>query len=366
MIPATEPTTPMMSERPSTSQRPAAGRHPLLVGEVAQAHDGSLGGAHALIDAIADAGAGAVKFQTHLAHAESTLAEPWRTPFSPQDASRYEYWERMEFTEAQWQGLVDHARSRELAVISSPFSPEAVDLLERVGVDVWKVASGEVTNLPLLERLAGDGREILLSSGMSTWSELDQAVTACRAGGAPVTVLQCNTAYPCPPEKIGLNVLGDLAARYGSPVGLSDHSGTIYPGLAAVTLGASVVEVHVTLSRKAFGPDVAASVTDTELAQLAEGIAFLHSALTSPVDKDHEAAGLGELRTVFGRSVVARRALPAGHVLEAGDLAAKKPGGGIPASQIGRFVGHRLRRPLAADEQLRSADVEPEPTVASR
>src|SRR5262245_49617347 len=129
----------------------------MIIGEVAQAHDGSLGMAHCFIDAIAQAGADAVKFQTHIAAAESTSTEPWRVKFSPQDATRYDYWRRMEFTEGQWQGLKHHVEDRGLKFLSSPFSLEAVDLLTRVGVAAWKIASGEAGNIPLFERIAGTG-----------------------------------------------------------------------------------------------------------------------------------------------------------------------------------------------------------------
>jgi len=148
----------------------------IVVGEVAQAHDGSLGFAHAFIDAIASAGADAVKFQTHIASAESTLAEPWRVRFSSQDATRYDYWKRMEFSEVAWHGLKKHAEERNLWFLSSPFSLEAIELLERVGVAAWKVASGETSNLPFLERLTRDGRPVLLSTGMSSTEEIDRAV----------------------------------------------------------------------------------------------------------------------------------------------------------------------------------------------
>ena len=140
---------------------------PFVVAEVAQAHDGSLGLAHAFIDAIADAGVDAVKFQTHIADAESTRDEPFRVALSTQDTSRFDYWRRMEFTEDAVVGLASHARERGLVFFSSPFSLEAVDLLERVGVPLWKVGSGEVTNRPLLERLAATGLPVVLSTGMS-------------------------------------------------------------------------------------------------------------------------------------------------------------------------------------------------------
>ena len=140
----------------------------MVIGEVSQSHDGSLGMAHAFIDAIAKAGADAVKFQTHIAAAESTPQEPWRVKFSKQDASRYDYWKRMEFTSEQWQGLADHAQEKGLIFLSSPFSVEAVGLLERIGMPAWKVASGEVNNKVLLDAMLKTRKPILLSSGMST------------------------------------------------------------------------------------------------------------------------------------------------------------------------------------------------------
>src|SRR5436309_2202786 len=212
--------------------------------------------AHAFIDAIARAGADGVKFQTHIAAAESTPSEPWRIQFSRQDEARYDYWKRMEFTESQWHELKRHADHLGLLFLSSPFSLEAVELLERVGVAAWKVASGEVSNVPMFERMSATGLPMLLSSGMSSLEEIDEVVQRVKQKGLPLAVLQCTTAYPCPPEKVGLNLIPEFRARYGCAIGLSDHSGTIYPGLAAATLGIEVLEVHVAFSREMFGPDV--------------------------------------------------------------------------------------------------------------
>ncbi len=330
-----------------------------VIGEVGQAHDGSLGTAHAFIDAIADAGADAVKFQTHIAAAESRTDEPWRVRFSYEDDTRYQYWQRMEFTGQAWDGLRRHAADRGLEFLSSPFSLEAVELLARVGVGAWKIASGEVANPPLLEAVAHTGQPVLLSSGMSSWGELDAAVDGLRRGGAgPLAVLQCTSAYPTTPECLGLNVLSEIRARYGCAAGLSDHSGTIFPSLAAVVLGGRVLEVHVTLSRRMFGPDVAASVTNEELRLLVDGVRYIEAALGSPVDKDSIAAELAPMRTLFGRSLVAARPLPAGHTIEASDLTAKKPGGGIPPTGLDAVVGRRLRRALRADEPLSGEDIE--------
>ncbi len=332
----------------------------VVIGEVGQAHDGSLGTAHAFIDAIADAGADAVKFQTHIAAAESRTDEPWRVRFSYQDDTRYEYWQRMQFTADGWAGLRRHVEDRGLAFLSSPFSLDAVELLRRVGVAAWKVASGEVANPPLLDAVAQTGQPVLLSSGMSGWTELDNAVERLRAAGAgPLAVLQCTSAYPVEPERVGLNVLGEIHERYRCAAGLSDHSGTIFPSLAAVALGARALEVHVTLSREMFGPDIPASVTTGELRTLVDGVRYLEAALAAPVDKDAMANEMEPIRTLFGRSLVAQRALPAGHVLAISDLTAKKPGGGIPPGRLEALTGRRLRRALSSDEPLNDEDIEP-------
>ncbi|MGE0433712.1 MAG: N-acetylneuraminate synthase family protein [Planctomycetota bacterium] len=329
------------------------GRPCLIIAEVAQAHDGSLGTAHAYIDAAAKAGADAVKFQTHIADAESSAAEQFRVRFSKQDTTRKDYWRRMEFSREQWQGLAEHARGLGLIFLSSPFSEEAVELLEGIGVPAWKVASGEITTLPLLRRMIATGVPMLFSSGMSRWDDLDTAVCIARAGGVPFALMQCTTAYPCPPERIGLNVMSELRERYAVPVGLSDHSGTIHSGVAAVALGANLLEVHITFSRDSFGPDVPASLTTAELAELVRGVRFVEKALHSPVDKEVEAEVTAELRATFGKRVVAARDLPAGHVLTVADLACKKPGvPGIPAARLDAVVGRTLRRPLGVDDPI--------------
>jgi N-acetylneuraminate synthase len=336
----------------------APGAGCLIIGEVAQAHDGSLGAAHALLDAIAAAGADAVKFQTHIAAAESTPGEPWRVKFSPQDATRYDYWKRMEFTEPQWRGLRKHAEERGLLFLSSPFSIEAVELLERVGVAAWKVASGEVGNAPMFDRMLATGRPFLISSGMSPLSELDAAVRRVQSSGLPLAVLQCTSAYPCPPERVGLNLIPFFRERYGSEVGLSDHSGTIYPGLAAAALGIDVLEIHVTHSREMFGPDVPASVTTTELRQLVDGVRFIERMRVSPVDKDAQAGELLPLRSLFTKSIVARTDLPVGTLLREEHLALKKPGTGIPAGRMHEVLNRRLARAVVADTLLMEEDLE--------
>jgi N-acetylneuraminate synthase len=264
----------------------------------------------------------------------------------------------MEFSEEHWVGLKRHAEERGLVFLSSPFSGEAVDLLERLGMVAWKVASGEVSNAPLLERLLATKRPLLLSSGMSALAELDATVARAQAASVPIAVLQCTTAYPCPPERIGLNLLPFFRERYGCPVGLSDHSGTTFAGLAAAALGCDVLEVHVTLSREMFGPDVPASVTTAELRQLVEGVRFIERMRASPVDKDAAAGDVVAMRHLFTKSVVARMDLPAGTVLLHDHLSFKKPGTGIPSERVGSVLGRPLRRAVARDQLLTWEDLD--------
>jgi N-acetylneuraminate synthase len=214
-----------------------------------------------------------------------------------------------------------------------------------------------VTNHPLLERMAHTGRPVLLSSGMSTWAELDAAVAVVQPH-APLALFQCTTSYPCPAEKTGLNVLAQLRERFGVPVGLSDHSATVFAGLAAASLGANLVEVHVCFSRGQFGPDTGSSLEPAELAELVRGISWIEKALAHPVNKDVEAAEHADVKRIFGKSIVAAHDLPAGTVLGASVLALKKPGTGLPAHRWSSLLGRTLKKPVARDACLAEDDLD--------
>lgn len=275
-----------------------------IVAEVAQAHHGSIDLAHAYVEAVADAGADAVKMQCHIAEAESWPDEPWRVQPKWGNETRFEYWKRMEFTLQQWRGLSSHAHERGLGFIVSPFSIEAVEIASPL-VDAWKVASGEVAHWELLSRIEDTQLPVIFSSGMTTLRETKKVASGYNFTG--VAVLQCTSIYPCPPERVGLNVLQALRdinpdLRYAHepswPVGLSDHSGTIYAGLAAVTLGAEILEAHVKLSNYDPGPDATSSITIEQLKQLVEGCRFIEKA-KAPVEKDAMAEELKETRELF-------------------------------------------------------------------
>ena len=334
------------------------GHTPYLIAEVAQAHDGSLGFAHTFIDAAAEAGADAVKFQTHFADDESTQDEPFRVKFSKQDSSRYNYWKRLEFTDEEWAGLVEHAKEKKLTFLSSAFSPKAMDLLERLGMPAWKIASGEVLSPGFLERMSVSGKPILLSTGMSTYAEVEASVKMLQERKAPLAVLQCTSRYPTSYEDIGLNVIAEFRRSFGCPVGLSDHSGRIYTAVIAMARGADLIEAHITLDKRMFGPDTSSSLTVEEFAMLNESRKAQAAIDAHPVNKDVMAAELKEVRSLFQKSAAVVRPLPAGTVLTRDMLTAKKPGTGIPAQEIGKLAGRRLARAFQPDRILTWSDID--------
>ncbi len=329
-----------------------------IIAEVAQAHDGSLGMAHSYVDAVAAAGADAIKFQTHIAAAESSLDEPFRVNFSRQDNTRYDYWRRMEFTPEQWQGLAEHCHRVGITFLSSPFSLEAVELLSRVGMAAWKVGSGEVNNPFMLKAMAENGSPVLLSSGMSDWNEIDSAVKTLSQLNVPFGLFQCTSKYPTPLSEVGLNIVEEMREKFKVPVGLSDHSGQIYPGLSAMAQGVDLLEVHVVFSREMFGPDVAASITLTDLKQITEARDAFQTMSSNPVDKNTMAAELQPLRQLFNKSVALRVSQPAGTLLQQEMLTLKKPGTGIPAMSLNGCVGRRLTDAVSADRVLNWEDLE--------
>jgi len=334
------------------------GYPPFLIVEIGQAHDGSLGTAHAFIDIVADSGADAIKFQTHIAECESTRDEPFRVTFSRQDKTRYDYWKRTEFTEDEWKGLADHAREQGLVFLSSAFSVAAVALLDSLGIPAWKVGSGEFRSLDLIDCMLATGKPIFLSTGMSRWSEIGYAVDYIRNAGGEIGLFQCTSEYPTSLNRVGLNIIDEMRSRYECILGLSDHSGTVWPSIAAMARGIDLLEVHLTLHKKAFGPDVAASLTPDELKCLVEARDAYTEMDGNPVDKDMIAEELAQMRELFTKSVSPVRELKAGEVLEPGMLTLKKPGTGISADKMEKLYGRKLVKDVARDSLLQYIDLD--------
>lgn len=318
------------------------GQRCFLVAEVGQAHDGSLGIAHSYIDAVAEAGVDAIKFQTHIAEAESTLEDKFRTNFSYEDSTRYEYWKRMEFTEKQWVGIKDHCDSLGIIFLSSAFSVEAVELLNGIGMSAWKVGSGEINNPLILEAMLRTSKPILLSSGMSNWNEIDESISILSEKKAEYAIFQCTSKYPTSLEEIGLNVLREMKSRYKVPIGLSDHSGSTSSAYSAIANNADILEFHIAFNKKIFGPDTKSSLDFNQLNQVVRFRDDNFKIESNPVDKDKMAKELITMKELFNKSLVLRKSLKKGSIIKKEDLTAKKPGTGIPVQQIDECIGKKI------------------------
>lgn len=331
---------------------------PFIIAEIAQGHDGSLGNALSFIDAAKACGADAIKFQTHIASEESTRTEPWRVPFSKQDVTRYEYWERTGFPLEQWRLLKQRADEVGIAFMSSPFSIKACEWLAELNVPAWKLASGEVHNRELIDWVSATGKPIILSSGLSSVGETVTLAQELSGRGNDIAVLHCTTSYPTPAPEVGLNILSRYLEELDVPVGLSDHSGAVYPGIVATYLGASVLEVHLAWHEGMFGPDTSSSLTPQGLSELVKGVDFAYRMRVGAVDKDEQLGRLAKERSIFRRSLVANQDIPAGTVLEEGHLGYKKPGGGLSFDERDRLLGRRTRSSIGKDQMLAVDDVE--------
>jgi len=328
-----------------------------IIAEIAQAHDGSLGMAHSFIDAVAKTGADGIKFQTHIAESETTVNEPWRVTFSKQDKSRFDYWKRMEFEKDQWLGLKKHTNHNNLLFLSSPFSIEAFDLLNDIGVHAWKVASGEITNYPMIEKMAKTKLPIWLSTGMSNYEEISNVVDYIKTFKSKYAIFQCTSSYPTTPDQVGLNILIDFKSKYNCDIGLSDHSGTIFPSLAAATLGANILEIHVTFSKDMFGPDVSSSITISELKTLVEGVRYIESMISNPLDKEDIFQDMYEMRNIFMKRIVTKAPIKKNEKFSEKNTTVKKSNIGLSAIHWGKIINSKTDKDLPAEHWVSIEDI---------
>ncbi len=325
-----------------------------IIAEVGLAHEGSLGIAHSFIDAVASSGADAIKFQTHIAEKESSKNEPFRVNIFPQDKNRYDYWVRTSFNEKQWFELKKHAEEKNLLFLSTPFSIEAAELLMRIGIKCWKVGSGETNNIILLEKLSKFKLPILLSSGMSYINELDFCINFLKNKNIPTLLMQCCSKYPCPPEDYGLNIINEFKKRYDIPIGYSDHSGNLSTPIAAASLGADAVEMHVTWSKECFGPDSKASLDFNEFRTCVNSIRNIEKSLLNPINKDKEADNLTEMRYLFTKGLIASVDIKKGTIITSNLIDSKKPCDGISVFKYREVLGKTVLSDIPKGSPIKS------------
>lgn len=320
-----------------------------VIAEIGVNHNGDVALAKDLIDASAEAGADAVKFQTFFADelvTRSAAKAPYQKENTGKDESQHKMLKALELSEAEFLDLNDHCKAKDIAFLSTPFSQGAADLLERVGVNAFKISSGDLTYLQMLDHIGRKGRPIILSSGMGTVSEIEDAVRTIElTGNHQISILHCVSNYPASAEDCNLAAMDTIARAFGYAVGWSDHTTGGAITLAAVARGARIIEKHITLDCAMDGPDHAASMEPSDFNDLVRGIRDVERS----IGNGRKGPTTAELDTaaVARRSLVAADDLPKGHFLVEEDIRILRPGTGLPPKQLPLLVGRTLAAPLA-------------------
>lgn len=340
------------------AQKPFGDGGPLLLAEIGQAHEGSVGLAFGMIDAVKQAGFDGVKFQVHHPATESTLDEIFRPGSGIRDKNRLEYWKRTSFGPEQWEELVLHARDQQLLAVPSTFSMRSIELMSQIGVDAWKIGSAEALQRWFLRAIAGMKQPTILSTGMSTWEEIEMGVDILLPNVPWLAVLQSTSAYPVALPDVGLGVMSEIGSKFDVAIGLSDHSGSVVPAMVALSRGAKVIEVHATYSKSMPGPDSKASLTFEEMRTLSDFRDDLAQLDSTRLSKDELAIELASMRAIFGRSIAPAIPIPMGTRIEEDLLLPKKPGGGIPFEQVQDVVGKTAKKDLDPNRLITWEDIE--------
>ncbi len=323
----------------------------LIIAEAGVNHNGDIKTALRLVEVAAESGADVVKFQTFIAQNLATRHTP-KAEYSKSttDAaeSHLDMIRKLELSREMHEELISYCDERGMMFLSSPFDEESADLLSSMEVAAFKIPSGEITNLPFLTHVARKGKPMIVSSGMSYLGEVETAVeTIGRAGNDQVVLLHCVSNYPADPANVNLRAMHTMAGAFGLPVGFSDHTEGIEMPIAAVALGACVVEKHFTLDRGMEGPDHAASLEPGELKSMVSAIRSVETALGDGVKRPVESEA--DTAMVSRKSIVAVGDIPAGTVLSDEMIAMKRPGTGLPSAMISHILGRPLREDIAAD-----------------
>jgi N,N'-diacetyllegionaminate synthase len=328
----------------------------LIIAEAGVNHNGDLSLARKLIDAAAKAGADLVKFQTFSADRLVTSyarKADYQAKTTDADESQHAMIRRLELTREMHEALIAHCNTRGIGFFSSGFDTESIDLLVELGLDCFKIPSGEITNLPYLRHVGAYGKSVILSTGMATLDEIGAALDVLEQAGTRrdrITVLHCNTEYPTPMTDVNLRAMLTIRDAFGVEVGYSDHTSGIEVAIAAVALGARVIEKHFTLDRTLPGPDQKASLEPDELAAMVTAIRNVEQAIGD--GSKTPTASEAKNRPIVRKSLVASRSIRAGEVFSEANLAIKRPGTGVSPMRWDDVVGRKAVRDFAPDELI--------------
>jgi N-acetylneuraminate synthase len=328
------------------SRKIGPGEPCFVIAEAGINHNGDPTLAVELLDAAAAAGVDAFKIQTHFPEHEMLRGGATAAYVGE---SLFDLLTRTALSREAHVELRDRAAKKGIVFLSTPFSREAADFLESIGVPAFKTGSGELTNIPLQQHIARKHRPMIISTGMSTPEEIDRTVQSVRAEGTPFVLMHCTSTYPTPYEHVQLGCINWLQELYGVPVGFSDHTLGGYMALAAVASGAALFEKHFTTSRSLPGPDQQGSMEPRELEDLVKGIRAIERArgATKKIQPGEQ-----DVRNMAHHSIVSIRDIAAGATIAAGDVWAKRPGTGIPARRLGEIVGRKAKRAIAKDRLI--------------
>ena len=323
-----------------------------IIAEIGSVHDGSFGNAIKLIDLTKECGADIVKFQMHIPEEETLDSAP--SPEYFKNEQRFEYFERIKFNKDQWTKLYKYSKKKKIKFMVSPFSEKALDILLETGIDYIKVASGEVTNFSLLEKIVHSNIPCVLSTGMSDWNEIDSAIKILKKGNL-AAIMQCSSIYPCPINKIGINIISELKKKYKYEIGLSDHSEGELACLAALCFGATFFEKHITFSRKMYGSDATNAMEPKEFRNLTKNLRDLHLIISSNVNKN-DLKSYKSVRHIFQKSIYYKADLKRGSRISKDNISFKKPYVKISSSEYKKFIGKILKKEVKKNQLLKIND----------
>ncbi len=324
-----------------------------IIAEIGSTHDGKINLAIRSIKSASDAGAKIIKFQMHISEEETLKSAPNPPYFKGEN--RYKYFKRTSFNFNQWKKIINECKANKVEFLCSPFSLKAVEILEKLKVKAYKIASGELTNLPLLEKIYKTGKFVFISTGMSNFREIENALKIFK-NKRNICLMQCTSMYPCPDEMVGLNIISQFKKKYKVLLGYSDHTKDYLSSVCSATLGVKFVEKHFTLSKNTFGSDAKFAMEPKDFRKYCDNLNRVWNMIDNKVNKNN-LKKLKKMKQVFEKSIVAKRDLKKNHQIKLNDLTFLKPGDGLRADIYKKIIGTKTKKDIQKLKKIKFSDL---------